>query len=346
MASRQKSVRIRDVAAAAGVHPSVVSRILSGDERLSVRPATRERVIDAVERLQYRPNRAARALRTAQTMALGLIVPDLANATYAEISRGAEAEASRHGYILLIAMGTLVERLRLLEGRVDGLLYAIATSEAIDEARIPEGPPRVLVNRREPGMGPSVIVDDESAAAMATAYLADLGHVALAHIGGPLDVDTSRRRAAGFSAELRRRGIVVPSEWIVPASFDERAGYDAASAILDRTPRPTAIFAANTRAAIGAMAAARTLGLAIPADLSVVGFDEIPIADFLEPPLTTLRRPLAEMGAHAVRLLLRLIGGGEIASEMLDERSELVVRRSAAPPAPPGQGLDSPRPFG
>src|SRR5579859_3136367 len=143
MASRPKSVRIRDVAAAAGVDASVVSRVLSGDDRLSVKPETRQRVLDAVERLQYRPNRAARTLRTARTMALGLVVPDLANATYAEISRGADAEAAQHGYILLIAMGTLAERLHLLEGRVDGLLYAIATSETIDPMPIPEGPARL-----------------------------------------------------------------------------------------------------------------------------------------------------------------------------------------------------------
>ena len=164
MAARPKSVRIRDVAAAAGVDASVVSRVLSGDDRLSVKPETRQRVLDAVERLQYRPNRAARTLRTATTMALGIVVPDLANATYAEISRGAEAESARHGYILLIVMGSLFERLRLLEGRVDGLLYAIATSETLDRERIPEGPPSLLVNRHEPGMGPSVTVDDAGAA--------------------------------------------------------------------------------------------------------------------------------------------------------------------------------------
>jgi LacI family transcriptional regulator len=330
--STRPRVRIRDVAAAAGVHPSVVSRVLSGDERLSVRPETRERVLDAVERLQYRPNRAARALRTQRTMALGLVVPDLANATYAEISRGAEAEASARGYILLIAMGRVEERLRLLEGRVDGLLYAIATSEAVERMRIPEGPPRLLVNRREPVMGPCVIVDDETAATTATAYLADLGHTALAHIAGPPDVDTARRRAAGFAAELRRRGISIPDDWIVPARFDEHSGYEAAIALLAAQPRPTAIFVANTRAAIGAMAAARALGLEIPGDVSIVGFDETPIVDFLEPPLTTLRRPLAEMGAHAVRMLLAMIDGEEVAGEMLETPSELVVRRSAAPP--------------
>ncbi len=310
----------------------MVSRILTGDERLSVRPETRQRVLEAVERLQYRPNRAARMLRTSQTMALGIVVPDLANATYAEISRGAEAESARRGYILLVVMGSPFERLALLEGRVDGLLYAIATSETIDRERIPEGPPSLLVNRHEPGMGPSVTVDDAGAAALATEYLADLGHRAIGHIAGPPHVDTSRRRESGLRAALAERGIAVHSEWIVPSSFDEQGGYAAATALLSTDPRPTAILAANTRAAIGAMAAAHSLGVTIPEDLSIIGFDEIPIAEFLQPPLTTLRRPLADMGARAVQLLLELIDGRSVTSEMLEAPSELIVRGSTAPP--------------
>jgi LacI family transcriptional regulator len=332
MSSRPRSVRIRDVAAVAGVDASVVSRILSGDDRLSVRPETRKRVLDAVERLQYRPNRAARMLRTSRTMALGIVVPDLANATYAEISRGAETESAERGYILLVVMGSPFDRLRLLEGRVDGLLYAIATSEPLEGARVPDGPPSLLVNRHEPGMGPSVTVDDESAAAIATAHLADLGHREIGHISGPPHLDTSRRRASGFAGELAKRGIVVPSGWIVASTFDERAGYAAATELLSGKPRPSAVFVANTRAAIGALAAARALGISIPDELSIVGFDEIPIAEFLVPPLTTLRRPLAAMGARAVQLLLELIEGRSVASEMLDAKSELVVRGSTAPP--------------
>ena len=160
----------------------------------------------------------------------------------------------------------MFERLRLLEGSVDGLLYAIATSEAIERARIPEGPPRLLVNRHEPGMGPSVTVDDARAAAMATGYLADLGHSRYrAYLRVPSHMDTSRRRAAGFSSELGQRGIAVPREWIVASSSTSGRLPALPASCWRATPRPTAIFAANTRAAIGAMAAAHALGLAIPA---------------------------------------------------------------------------------
>ena len=332
MSSRPRSVRIRDVAAVAKVDPSIVSRILSGDEQLSVRAETRQRVLDAVERLQYRPNRAARMLRTSRTMALGIIVPDLTNATYAEISRGADAESAERGYILLVVAGSLFDRLQLLDGRVDGLLYALATSEPLERVRVPEAPPSLLVNRHEPGMGPSVTVDDESAAALATAHLADLGHTRIGHISGPPHVDTSRRRASGFAGELTRRGIVIAADLIVPSTFDERAGHAAATELLTRRPRPTAILVANTRAAIGAVAAASSLDISIPEDLSIVGFDDIPVAEFLVPPLTTLRRPLAPMGARAVQLLLELIEGRSVSSEMLEATSELVLRGSTAPP--------------
>jgi LacI family transcriptional regulator len=316
----------------AGVDASVVSRIITGDDRLSVRPETRQRVLEVVEQLNYRPNRAARMLRTAQAMALGLIVPDLANATYAEISSGAEAESAKHGYILLIATGSPFERLKLLEGRVDGLLYAIATSQAVEETRLPERPPSLLVNRHEPRMGPSVTVDDAKAAAMATAHLVRLGHHDIGHIAGPDGVDTSRRREHGMRAELAERRLVAREDWIVPSTFDERGGYAAGMRLLSADPRPTAIFVANTRAAIGTMAAARALGISIPQDLSVIGFDDIPMAEFLTPSLTTLHRPLDQMGARAVQLLLGLIAGRSVASEMIESPSELIVRGSTAPP--------------
>ena len=321
-----------DVAAVAGVDTSVVSRVLSGDDRLSVRPETRQRVLDTVARLGYRPNTAARMLKTARAMAIGMVVPDLANTAYAEIARGAEQRAAQRGYILLLASGGIYDRLEILGGRVDGLLYAMATSDRFEPARLPEGPPGLLVNRREPGLGPSVVVDDAAAAEAATAHLLALGHVRIAHIAGPGIADTARRRRSGYLAAMNGAGIAVASDLIVEAEFDEESGYDATTRLLTADAPPTAIFVANTRAAIGALAAAHALGKTVPDAVSIVGFDDIPIARYLTPPLTTVRRPLAAMGERAVDMLLELIDGREVADVMLADAPELVRRESSAPP--------------
>ena len=166
------TVRLRDVAAAAGVDASVVSRVLSGDRRLSIRPETRQRVLEAATRLNYRPNTAARALKTARTMAIGMIVPDFANVNYATIAQGAEEQAATAGYALLVAGGSPTERLGDLHGRIDGLLVGMATSETPRLGDFGGGVPALLVNRREPCGIASVTVDDEAGAFVATQYLA------------------------------------------------------------------------------------------------------------------------------------------------------------------------------
>jgi LacI family transcriptional regulator, galactose operon repressor len=330
----KRSVRMRDVAAVAGVDTSVVSRVLSGDERLLVRPETRERVLDAVERLGYRPNPAAQMLKTARAMAIGMVVPDFANPAYSEIARGAEERAAELGYILLLASGSVEDRLPILRGRVDGLLYAIATSDSGMPARLPSGLDSLLVNRREPGLGPSIVVDDEAAAALATRHLIGLGHRRIAHIAGPATADTGRRRLAGYIGAMNAAGIPVSSQLIQEARFDEAGGFEATKALLDRgDPPPTAIFVANTRAAIGAVAACDVEGKAVPGDISIVGLDEVPIARYLHPPLTTVQRPLSMMGSRAVDMLLKLIDGESVEDVVLDEPSRLIERASSAPPA-------------
>jgi LacI family transcriptional regulator len=325
-------VRMQDVATAAAVDTSVVSRVLSGDATLNVRPETRRRVLDAVQRLGYQPNAAARALKTARTMALGMLLPDLANTVYAEIARGAEERASAAGYILVIATGTAAARRAVLAGRVDGVLYAIATTENVAAIRPDPALPSLLVNRREPGAGPSVIVDDEAGVATAVRHLLDLGHTRIAHIGGPHAVDTARRRLAGYERALRERGMPVQRELVAEARFDERGGATAAARLLLLDPPPTALVVANVSAAIGAMATARDAGLEIPRDLSVIGFHDVPMAPYLAPPLTTVRMPLAELGSRAVDSLLAMIDGHDVGDVVVSAAPELVLRGSSAPP--------------
>ena len=329
----RRTVRLRDVAAAAGVDASVVSRVLSGDSRLSIRPETRQRVLEAAARLDYRPNTAARTLKTARTMAIGMIVPDLANVSYATIAQGAEEAAGAAGYTLLVAHGSAAERLPDLHGRIDGLLIGMATSETPRHGEFGGGVPALLVNRREPCGIASVTVDDEAGGALATRHLISLGHRLIAHVAGPQNADTARRRLRGYASALEAAGIELDPERIAETSFDEAGWHVAADRLLQLEPRPTALFVANVHAAIGALAAARRLGLRIPEDVSLVSFHDAPFAAYLDPPLTTVRMPLEEMGRRAVDSLLALLSGRPVGDVMVGTPPELVVRASAARPA-------------
>jgi LacI family transcriptional regulator len=323
---------MRDVAAVASVDPSVVSRILSGDERLAVRPETRRRVLDTIERLGYRPNVAARALKTAETLAIGMVIPDFANVAYAEIARGAEQRASELGYILLVASGRMQDRLPMLEGRVDGLLYAVATSDDHAAGRLPVRIPSLLVNRREPGLGPSIVGNDEECAVAAVQHLIELGHRRIAHIVAESAVDTGRRRLAGYLRAMRAAGLTASPTLTVPVALDEAGGYEATLELLQLEPRPTAIFVATARWGLGALAACDALGLAVPSDISIVAFSDLPIGRFMQPALTTVQLPLETMGRRAVEMLLELITGHEINDVIVDEPPHLTVRESTGPP--------------
>jgi len=328
-AQAKAAVRLRDVAAAAGVDASVVSRVLSEDARLSIRPETRQRVLDAVARLDYRPNTAARTLKTARTMAIGMIVPDLANVTYATIVQGAAEAAGSAGYVVLVVHGSASDRLADLHGRIDGLLVGMATSETARRRLFDGGVPAVLVNRRESCGVPSITVDDEAGAALATEYLVSLGHRRIAHLAGPQNADTARRRLRGYLSALAAAGIEPGPDWIVESTFDEGGGHVAATRLLRADPRPTAVFVANVRAATGALASARRLGLRVPDDVSIVGFHDAPFAAYLDPALTTVRMPLEEMGRQAVHSLLAVLSGRPQNDVVVPSAPELVVRASS-----------------
>jgi LacI family transcriptional regulator len=325
--------RLRDVAEAAGVDVSIASRILSGDGGLTVRPETRRRVLEAASRLSYRPNTAARALKTRKTMAIGMIVPELTNVAYATVALGADERASRAGYALLVATGSVRDRLDAIEGRIDGLLVGIATSETLRIGELGGRLPTVLVNRRELLGIPSVTVDDAAGATLATEHLLSLGHRHVAHVAGPQNSDTGRRRLAGYLAAMQAAGLAPGPDWMVEASYDEAGGELAATRLLRASPRPTALFVANVRAAIGALAAARRLGLSVPRDLSLVGFHDAPFTMYLDPELTTVKMPLREMGSAAVESLLALVEGGSVEDVQVSSPPELVVRGSTAAPA-------------
>jgi DNA-binding LacI/PurR family transcriptional regulator len=329
-----RSITLHDVAQAAGVHVSTVSRVLTGSTQLNITTATRERIEQAARELNYQPNVVARALRGSSAGAVGMLVPSLRNPVYAEIIRGASERAWERNFALMLAedqTGGDAERAyeRLVRsGRIDGLLVAgVRPDSMITEAESSANVPFVYVNRRHPG-GHNVSMREEDAAELATAHLLELGHRAIAHIAGPQAIDTARRRLAGFLESASAAGIETS---VVYAAFDEQAGYGAMKDLLGGALRPTAVFTSNFNQAIGALAGARDAGLAVPYDLSIITYDDDPISDFLYPPLTGVRMPLHDLGTLAVDALLDRIAGGDVADLTVPDPPVLVQRSSTAP---------------
>ncbi|MFC4010369.1 LacI family DNA-binding transcriptional regulator [Nonomuraea purpurea] len=337
---KPQRVTLADVAAMARVDRAVVSRVINKDPTLNIRPQTRERVLAAIDELGYRPNVAARSLRTSRAHMFGLFIPDFANPVYAEIIKGAEAEAAAQGYVLVTgsASGTgmgsgtgLGEYMdRIGQGRIDGLLLAGTGDEPglieqLDRAAIPW----LMLNNRSRGVKRYVILDDQRAAALAVEHLVRLGHRRIAHLAGPSSADTATRRSAGYSAAMRAAGL--PEGPITAADYTPAGGAAAMGRLLAGSERPTAVFVANVASAIGAMEGVRSAGLEIPRDMSIVAVHDLPLASYLYPALTTVRMPLAELGRRGVTLLGSLKPDDTVA-EVMAGPIELIQRRSTAPP--------------
>ena len=332
---------MRDVAATAGVTVSIASRVLNGDPTVSTRAETRERIFEAARELAYIPNALARGLRRSRTMTMGIVLPNVAYAVNADIIRGAERRAAAEGYVLLIAdaaefgpTGIAYERL-VMEGRVDGLLVASSIAGEGALVSLPSlSLPVVHVNRRGDAFGVSVSVDDERGVALAVDHLVELGHTELAHIGGPKDIDTAKRRRAGFIARMKKHELVVPRNRIPEAALNEAGGFEAMQCLLATRRPPTAVVTSSFASAVGAVSAIVSAGLRIPDDISVVAFHDAPIGNYLNPRLTTIRMPLTEMAEAAV-FTLRCLIEGDGATDIVVESPEpvLVERDSTARPA-------------
>jgi DNA-binding LacI/PurR family transcriptional regulator len=329
--------RLEDVAAAAGVSKSIASRILNDAPGLAVRPNTRARVLDAARTLGYRPHAAARGLRRSETGAFALVVPDLAMPVYARIVRGAFQRALERDVVVLIAEDGDVRQtdevvVRLVRGgRIDGVVVASARPAhpllgSLDRL----GVPHVFVNRAVPGTGRSVTMDDERASAVALEHLVALGHRAIGHVAGPRWLDPAGRRAHAFLAVAAT--LALPAAPVEEGSFSERGGAEAAHRLLVRRPEVTAIYASSLAQGAGVLHAAWRLGRAVPAELSVISYDDMPLAEHLVPPLTTIRMPLAELGAAAVDALIDQTLGGAPHDLVVPTEPEVITRASSAGP--------------
>ncbi|HSQ81315.1 MAG TPA: LacI family DNA-binding transcriptional regulator [Casimicrobiaceae bacterium] len=341
---RRKRITIEDVARAAGVHASTVSRALSPGKQALVTGAVAARVAATARRLGYTPDPVAAGLRTRRSATVGVLIPDIANPLFPPILRGIEAALGEAGYTAIIANTDgdprrAAEALeRLAARRADGIILAtVSRRDPLLERCRKLGLPVVLVNRSaDGGAASAVITDDEAGAALAVRHLAELGHRAIGHVAGPRRLSTGARRRGGFVAAMRTIGAASrPAPVAEAESYEIEAGARAAAALLTEHPRITAIVAANDLLALGCYDEAKRRGLACPRDISITGFNDMPFADRFDPPLTTVRIPHRAMGAEAARLLLAEIENPRSPKREIKLQPELVVRGSTAGPRPP-----------
>jgi LacI family transcriptional regulator len=328
---------IHDVALAAGVSPTTVSRYLNN--RIELPAATAGRIDAAILKLEYRPNVLAKRLSTGRTEAIGLVTPEIREPFFAELASAVEDEADRHGYTLFMA-STRSDRSReiaavnrLHDRHVDGLLMMTnAPDDGTLASLIGKRRNVVLISEDIPGVTvPRVFVENEKGAHAATRYLIEAGHRTIGYIGGPERLFSVEERKAGYLRAMREAGLEVRDDLMRLGSF---APDFANRAILDFTGSrqpPTAIFASSDYLAIGSILGLRAAGLSIPDDISLIGFDDVPMTELLLPPLTTIRQPIEALGRQGFLALFALLNG-EMPRMLTRLPVELAVRGSVAAP--------------
>ncbi len=335
----KKKTGIQALAAAAGVHPSTVSRALSPRTRGLVSEAVARRIESLARRLGYAPDPVAAGLRTRRSATIGVLIPDIANPVFPLILRGMEEALAQAGYTAIIAntdndAARAREALeRLAARRIDGIIVATATRRDPLIRRCAElALPAVLVNRSaDGGRVPAVINDDRAGIALAVNHLYSLGHRAIGHVAGPRNLSTGQARSAGFAAAMQALGLArAPVE--EADSYAIAAGRRACAQLLARARGLTAIVAANDLLALGCYDELKRRGIACPDAVSVTGFNDMAFADRFDPPLTSVRIPHRRMGEEAARLLIARIADPCTEAEEIRLMPELVVRGSSAVP--------------
>lgn len=327
---------IKDVARAAGVSVATVSRALNGAD--NVTPDTRRRVVAVATEMRFTPSSAARSLITRRTHSIGALLPDLYGEYFSELIRGIDLKARARGLHLLVSSShgdasEAAAALRAMHGRVDGLLVMSPhlNAEALAD-NLPQGLPVVLIATRQPDSGlSSYAVDNHGGAFAMTRHLISRGHRRVAFITGPDHNYEAQERLRGYRAALTD---LVPGqpELLLPGDFTEESGWRAGSEIATLAERPTAVFAGNDMMAIGCLAALAEAGVKVPQDIALAGFDDIPIARYVTPPLSTVRVRIAELGGLAMeRLATAIENPGRSAPHHQTLRAELVVRQSCGP---------------
>ncbi len=325
---------IREVAESAGVSYATVSHVINNTR--FVTQETRDRVLTAMTALNYRPNALARSLRQGKTNTIGLVLPDSANPFFAEISRSIEDEAFKKGYSVFLCNTELDTERELFyvdvlsKKQVDGIIFVAAgdQSDSLDYLRR-ENMPVVLIDRNLPNVQVDVVLTDHQLGGyLATRHLIGLGHQRIACIAGPSTITPSAERITGYQKALEEAGLPCNENLILRGDYHAQSGMEMTNAILNMTPRPTAIFALNDLMALGALRAASEAGYSIPKDLAVVGYDDLELSRFTSPPLTTISQPKKEISAQAVSLLVQRLSGKSESPSRVVLPPQLIVRRS------------------
>lgn len=334
----QMASTIKEVAREAGVSVATVSRVMNDSG--PVNAETRRRILEVANELNYVPNSAARSLIMARTNTLGVLLPDLYGEFFSEVIRGIDHTAHQQGYHLLVSSShndraEIEAAIKAMRGRVDGLIVMSPDIDAHSlQDNLPDTLPAVLLNCAVNGSSfASVEIDNRGGAAAMVRHLQDLGHRRIAVITGNENNHDSQQRLESYRLLMQERGTYEP-ELEVQGAFTETSGYEAMKRILELSVRPSAVFAFNDSMAVGALSALQEAGVDVPREMSVCGFDDIPMSRYLNPPLTSVHVPMVNLGSEAMS---RLIDAVRLENQHARKRrtleTTLVVRRSTGPAA-------------
>ncbi len=337
MERRHVTVTIYDVAREAGVSMATVSRVVNNNP--NVKPQTRKKVFEAIERLGYRPNAVARGLASKKTTTVGVVIPDISNAIFAEVARGIEDIANMYHYniILCNADKRKEKEIRvvntLLEKQVDGLLFmgGTVTDEHLQAFKTANVPIVLCATTDEHGTMPAVDIDHEAAAYDAVKALIERGHKSIAMISGTLqDPANGYARFQGYKRALVDAGIAYDEDYVRVGNYRYESGVDAMKYFLELPDRPTAVFSATDEMAIGAVHCIQDFGLKVPEDISVISVDNTRMASMVRPKLSSVAQPMYDIGAVSMRLLTKLMKKENVEQARVILPHELISRQSVA----------------
>lgn len=335
-ASHNGRATIRDVAALAGVSRQTVSRVINDEGYVA--PETREQVDRAIAELGFRPNVNARSMALGRSQLIACIAPNLTDYTFASIINAAEVEARTLGYgVVSSSAETRADFVELLDRlvaqrRVDGVLVINPFDGR--ESELAGDTAALLIGARSLDQShPAITLDEEAAGRLAVRHLLSLGHQTIGMIQGPTGEDCVQVRSTGALAELAEAGHPLPAHRLITGDWSATSGYEGAQRLLAQSPDITALFAQNDRMAIGAMRALREAGRRVPEDISIIGFDDIPLASYLDPALTTIQQDFSVMGRQAARRLIGALDQKNLEPTLERIPATLIVRQSTQPRA-------------